>query len=396
MELPSARQWLLVAVATSCGLVAAYNIGKVPPSVPALRAEFATSLTWIAALVSSYSLVAMTCSLMMGRVVGWFGLWRTAACGLVFLVVGGVVGATTDQFVLLLAGRVLEGLGYLAVAVSMPAFISRICSPANRPIAMGVWGTFVPAGITICMLAAPMLSAHGGWRLLWWVGVASALVMLVVATLWIRPVVMPHALRSGPLRVTAWRSVVNRNTILLTACFAVYSMLFTGLATFLPTYWSETADLALAVATQWTALVISFNVTGNLFGGWLNKTGVSVRGLLLMGLPLSGLFAAMAYAVALSFGAQLVAACVFSFISGITPSTLFSTAAKISRTAEQNSLLVGLLFQGAGLGQVLGPLLLGAMLDVTGVWVYSPAYFLTCVALAIFLLSQLHRDPEQL
>lgn len=382
----TAHQWLLVTVATACGFAAAYNIGKLPPSIPALRTEFSTTLTWVAALVSSYSLIAMTCSLIMGGVVARLGIWRAVAIGLFLLAAGGVAGAETRQFEVLLSARVLEGLGYLAIAITMPAFIGRVCAPANRSVALGVWGTFVPGGITLCMLVAPSLSSLGGWRALWWTGAIVALVLFIVAALVIRPAataIEDTGVRSRP----PVSSVFNKTNLLLCACFAVYSMSFTGLATFLPTFWSETStDLSLASATQWTAVVISVNILGNLYGGWLNKSGVPLRTLLFTGIVLASLFGAVAYLQFLSFAWQLGAACLFSFLAGIAPATMFATAAALTGSPAQNGLLVGLLFQGAGCGQVIGPLLVGVLVDTAGDWSMAPLFFVMCGLAASFVV----------
>jgi predicted MFS family arabinose efflux permease len=394
----SAQQWLLVSVATCCGFAAAYNIGKLPPSIPALRAEFSTTLTSVAALVSSYSLIAMTCSLLMGGVVARLGIWRTVAGGLCLLIAGGLIGATTHEFEILLFARVLEGIGYLAIAITMPAFIGRVCTPSSRSVALGVWGTFVPGGITLCMLLAPWLSSLGGWRALWWGGVLVALVLLVLAVLLIRPAATSIEAAANQPR-PAISSVFTRTNWLLTVCFAVYSMCFTGLATFLPTYWSETfAAVSLASATQWTALVISVNIIGNLCGGWLNQAGVSLRALILTGTVVAAAFGVLTYFHSLSFHAQLISACLFTFLSGITPATLFVTASRVTASPAQNGLLVGLLFQGAGCGQVFGPLLVGGLVDSAGDWSVVPWYFVLCgtlSAIVVFLLPRrLHHNDR--
>jgi len=356
-----------VVVATLCGLVAAYNIGKVPPSVPALRDEFQTSLTWIAALAGSYSVMAMTCSLLMGSVVGRIGLWHTTVMGLVLLAAGGALGAITHNFSVLLASRVIEGLGYLAIAVSMPAFVSRVCSDRNRPIALGVWGTFIPAGTTLCMLLAPMLSAIGGWRWLWWVSVCMAVLLLVVATVVMRPVLSGGANGAAVAR-PALGTVINASSLTMVMIFALYSMFFSGMVIFLPTYWSETAGMTVDAATKCTALVVGGNIVGNLLGGWLNKTNTSTPTLFRVGLVLSGLFCIVVYLQQVPFELQLVAAIIFAVLGGIVPSTMFVTVARITNSPAQNGLLVGLLFQGAGFGQVVGPILFGGMIDHLGGW----------------------------
>lgn len=371
-----------------CGLVAAYNIGKVPPSVPALRDEFQTSLTWIAALAGSYSVMAMTCSLLMGSVVGRIGLWHTTVMGLVLLAAGGALGAITHNFSVLLASRVIEGLGYLAIAVSMPAFVSRVCSDRNRPIALGVWGTFIPAGTTLCMLLAPMLSAIGGWRWLWWVSVCMAVLLLVVATVVMRPVLSGGANGAAVAR-PALGTVINASSLTMVMIFALYSMFFSGMVIFLPTYWSETAGMTVDAATKCTALVVGGNIVGNLLGGWLNKTNTSTPTLFRVGLVLSGLFCIVVYLQQVPFELQLVAAIIFAVLGGIVPSTMFVTVARITNSPAQNGLLVGLLFQGAGFGQVVGPILFGGMIDHLGGWSIAPVYFIVCLCLSVWAVGRL-------
>lgn len=390
----NSQQWLLILLATACGFTAAWNIGKVPPSVPALRAEFATSLTWTAALVSSYSVVAMTCSLAMGRVVGWLGVWRTTALGLLFLFFGGLLGVVTPLFPVLLVGRIVEGLGYLAIAVTMPAFVARVCSESNRALAMGVWGTFVPGGITLCLLAAPMLTAIGGWRSLWWAGVGGAAVMLVIATVFMRPVALSFGAGQEQENIS-WRVVINRTSVLMALSFVFYSMAFTGLATFLPTYWSEVSGLSLSTATQFTAVVVATNILGNLSGGWFNKLGISFRTLLAVGVALSAVCGMVVYTAVLPFGLQLMAAILFSFLGGVAPATMFATVGRVTVTPAQSGLLVGLLFQGAGAGQVIGPLVLGAMIDSFGGWFIAPVFFMICMLLGALVVSLLPATPTK-
>lgn len=390
-------------MATLCGFIAAYNIGKIPSAIPYVRQEFSTSLSWSGALASSYSVIAMLFALLCGVLVSRFGAWRAGAAGLSLLIIGGALGAVATTFSLLLVSRVIEGIGFVAIAVSMPAFIGQICSERNRPLAMGVWGTFVPGGIAISLLVSPLLLQGGEWRVLWWAGSVVAAGGLVLVFFTIRPAYLktaPVDTRKTP-EIT---SVFTHGPVMLAACFAIYSANFVALTTFLPTLWSETTGIELNNAARLSALVVVMNILGNLTGGWLNSRGFGMRRVLGWALIGAGLAACVVYIEGLPITAQFVAAGVSVYLGGMLPATLFASVSKYSQTPAHSGLLIGLFFQGAGIGQVLGPILLGATIDHFGSWQFAPLFFISAIIMAALLLyfipdhrpqvSTRHHDQE--
>lgn len=380
-----ARQWALVFIATFCGFVAAYNVGKVPAALPVIRQEFSPSLFWSGALASSYSVTSMLFALIFGVLVSRLGSWLVGATGLGLLAVAGALGASADTYSLLLTTRLLEGFGFVAIAVSMPSFIGRVCSDRIRPMAMGVWGTFIPLGVTTSLLVSPFLLQTGGWRAIWWAGSAVALAVLALAFFTIRPVqhIMPGNLNQASPKLT---SVFRRDPLVLAGCFGVYSATFVGLTTFLPTYWVESFGLTPGSAARLTALVVVMNIFGNLTGGWLCSRGIAIRRLLSIALFGGGLFASLVYLSGVPVAVQLVAACGCSYISGILPATLFANVAKYAQTPAHSGLIVGLFFQGVGVGQVFGPALFGAIVDYIGGWNAAPLFFISAMLAAAVLL----------
>ncbi len=372
-------------VATICGFIAAYNIGKVAAAIPYVRQEFSTSLSWSGALASSYSVIAMMFALLCGVLVSRFGAWRAGAAGLGLLIIGGVLGAIANTFALLLVSRVIEGIGFVAIAVSMPAFIGQICSERIRPLAMGVWGTFVPGGIAISLLVSPLLLQGAEWRVLWWAGSLVAAAGLILVFFTIRPAYIktaPVALRESP----EISSVFTRGPVILAGCFAIYSATFVGLTTFLPTLWSETKGIDLNSAARLSAMVVVMNILGNLTGGWLNSRGFGMRRVLGWALIGAGLAASVVYIKGLPITAQFIAAGVSVYLGGMLPATLFASVSKYSQSPAHNGLLLGLFFQGAGIGQVFGPILMGATVDHFGSWQSAPLFFISAIIMAAILL----------
>lgn len=384
---------MLVVIATACGFVAAYNVGKASAALPVIRQEFSPSLFWSGALASSYSVTAMLFSLLFGVLVSRLGAWRIAATGLCLLAVAGALGASAGSYPLLLTSRLLEGFGFVAIAVSMPAFIGRVCGDHIRPMAMGVWGTFIPLGITTSLLVSPFLLQAGGWRAIWWAGSFVAILVFAIAFFTLRPA---HLMMAGPRNQTMPQitSVFSRGPMLMAGCFTVYSATFVGLTTFLPTLWVESFGLVAGDAARLTALVVVMNILGNLTGGWLCSKGFSIRPLLGVALFGGGISASLVYINGLPVTGQILAACCCSYFGGILPATLFANVARYAQTPAHSGLIVGVFFQGAGAGQVFGPVLLGATVDYFGGWDAAPLFFVCAMLVAAILLWYLPANSE--
>jgi MFS family permease len=83
---------------------------------------------------------------------------------------------------LLLAARVVEGLGFITVVVAIPTLLLRIAAPRDQRLAMAFWATYMPAGAGSMMLVAALVLPDTSWRWAWWIaGGASAAMLLAPA-----------------------------------------------------------------------------------------------------------------------------------------------------------------------------------------------------------------------
>jgi len=384
-----------VLIATLCGYLAAYNIGKVSATLTLIRAEFDTSLSWAGGLASGYGLIAMVGALLVGKLVAGFGAYRVALTGLLLVLAGGAAGYLAGSFTVLLISRVLEGFGYVAIAIAMPSFISSITFQ-NRSLAMGVWSTFVPGGIALSMFVTPALLQYGGWRVLWLCGCVLAAVCLLLALLYIRPQANKLPAAMSGVGGTGVRSVLKHGPLLLTVFFILYALSFAGLTTFLPTLWAETGVLPIQTATRLSAVVVMTNIVGNLLGGYLYSKGVSVRCLTGVGLIGNAVLAGLVFVPGVTLPLQLGAAMGSAMLGGILPAAVFASAPVFAGSVAQTGVVLGLLFQGAAGGQVFGPVIFGALIDYSGTWHAAVFYFAGIVLLAVALLARFPGpEPEE-
>ena len=117
---------------------------------------------------------------------GWsqrIGHARALAIGLAIMAVGAALCAAANDAATLLAGRTLAGIGYLLVVVAGPSLMAMTADPRHQPIALSLWGTFVPTGIALAGLITAAF-ADSGWRMIFAVDLvclAGAVIIAVVA-----------------------------------------------------------------------------------------------------------------------------------------------------------------------------------------------------------------------
>jgi MFS family permease len=289
-----------------------------------------------------------------------------AMTGLVVSAGGAFLGATAAGIELLLVSRLIEGLGFILAIVALPSLISRSATDRSRPLAMGLWGAFMPAGIGMSMLITPPLLELHGWRGLW--NDIGFIILFWSAILFL-------AFRGAASKPSVHIStrdfianVLRLSPLLVVAGFICYSSLYQSLTAFLPTILITDYDVPLAQAARFGALVVVGNVIGNVSAGWLIGRGVAPWKLLTISFIVMGLCASLVFATASDPIVKTIAGFLFSAFGGLFPGTAFALAARYSISPSHMALMAGLMLQGAGIGQTIGPMMVSSLVEFSGSW----------------------------
>jgi MFS family permease len=263
--------WRNVWIAFFAGCIAAFQIGKTFASLSLIIDELSLSLVQAGLILSLFSLIAAIAGAGFGLLSDRVGHLRMALIGLVISAAGSFFGALVASIELLLLSRLLEGFGFILTIVALPSLIGRSTSARDRPLAMGLWGAFMPAGIGLSMLITPPLVALHGWRGLW--NDVGILLLIWAAVLYLvfRRASAPPGLQLNVRDMLA--SVLRVGPMLVVAGFVCYSSLYQSLTAFLPTMLVTGYDVPLAQAARFGALVVVGNIIGNVGAGWLIGRG---------------------------------------------------------------------------------------------------------------------------
>lgn len=381
------RAWLVVAA----GGVAALQVGKLPPALPALQAELGLTLVESGFLLSMVQLAGLTLAVFMGMLSDGMGLKRSMVRGLLLLALASAAGGLAHSVPVLLVCRALEGLGLLLVALPAPALIRRLVSPQQLSGMLGVWGAYMPTGTALALLVGPLFIPAWGWSAWWWL---FALVSLGMAA-WVWQVIPVDP--EAPVQPTAGvierlrRTLGARGPWLVALTFGMYSGQWLAVVGFLPSIYAA-AGVEGALLGTLTALAAAVNMVGNMASGRLLQRGWAPRSTLWFG------FAAMALGSTLAFAAftegwpwlRFMGVLVFSGLGGLVPGTLFSLAVRLAPGEQQVAATVGWVQQLSALGQFIGPPAAAALAARAGGWQLTPVFTVACCLMGALLavLSQ--------
>ncbi len=356
------------------GMVAALHLGKLPPALPALQADLGISLVQSGFLLSMVQMAGMLLAIFVGLAADSAGLKRSMVAGLSILALASVLGGLASAAWMLLGLRALEGLGFLLTVLSAPALIRRLVAPERLPGMLGVWGTYMPVGTAVALLAGPLVIPTWGWPLWWELFAAVAALAAWALYRWVpADPPAPAASQRSPAWARLQGTLSHPGPWLVALMFSVYSSQWLAVVGFLPSIYAQ-AGVGGALLGVLTAGAAAINLVGNLASGRLLERGWAPEHLLWMG------FASMALGSALAFAGwtegqpwlRYAGVLLFSSVGGLVPGTLFSLAVRLAPGERQVATTVGWAQQWSALGQFFGPPIVAWAVARSGGWHITP------------------------
>jgi MFS family permease len=358
-------RWAAVWAVFAGGLVAGAYIGKVPPALPAMRGELHLDLVASGFIATMFNATGMLVGMAVGVLCDRYGPRRLGLAGLAVMAAGGLLGAAAASFASLLLSRFIEGIGFILFTVAAPALMAAAAeAPRDRAKALSLWSTYMPAGGSVALLAAPTVIATVGWRGLWALLAGLAMLAFVFGA---RCAPTPRYGTVASMKLVL-ESLARPASWALGLLFAFYVAQWTSVMIWLPTYLVGERGVTVGAAGFATALMVLVNVPGNLAGGWLLAHGVR-RGPMVIG--------ACAIMAATSIGMltsllpdelRFASVLAFSLSAGVIPAGIFSGIPVHAKTPQHIGTTNGMVMQCSQAGQFLGPIVLAWLATRFGGW----------------------------
>jgi predicted MFS family arabinose efflux permease len=142
--------------------------------------------------------------------------------------------------------------------------------------------------------------------------------------------------------------------------------MFFALFSFLPVLLMERMGVTQGIAGPLSGLAAAANIIGNLVAGYLLARGGSRSALVAFACAAMGASALGIFLPVFGNGPTFALCLLFSAVGGLIPATLLSSAPMVAPSPWLTPMVVGLIMQGSNLGQVLGPVAVGSVINRYG------------------------------
>lgn len=381
----------LAALVVAVGVTCALHVGKLPVAIPVLRENLGLGLIQAGFLLSLVQLAGMTLGLVVGLMADRLGPRRVMLTGLLLLATGSALGALAPNVQVLLATRVLEGMGFLSAVLPAPGLLQqRVRHAPTLSRALGWWGAYMPLGTSLALLAGVPVLSIMGWRGAWLLLALLSVLAAIGLAQWVGPDVRhaTHTAQRGALGPRLLRTLQAPGPWLVALAFFLYSGQWLAVVGFLPTIYHQAGYTGAMVAVL-SALAAGINMAGNIGAGWWLARGARPAAVLTLAYIAMGVGAWVAFAAEGHPVWQYLAVLVFSGVGGLIPGTLFGLAVKLAPDHETVSTTVGWMQQFSALGQFLGPPLVAWVATQAGSWQWTWLVTGASSLLGVLLASRL-------
>ena len=366
MSLPQfGRDFRLAMVILLCGAIIGLNIAKLAPSMARLIEVFSLTISEAGILASAFTLIAVFVGIFAGGLMAAAGARRVMLTAILLAVIGSLVSLVGSSFAMLLAGRTLEGLSLISIAVAGPTLLIEHTHNANRGWVMGIWGGFMPLGNLLGVMAGPLLLGNFDWQGVW---LASTLFAGLVGFLafWMIPA------DANPPRLRFDKGAIGaalRLPVLvgIGICFGCHSLIFQVVLQFTPFFVQQQGGSLLLGAL----LIAGFclvNFFGNSESGRLIQRGFKPINLILFTFLTIPAYIVMIFLPDSPAWLMLLGLLGLAIHTGLTPPSFFYLVGQIIRQPSQTPVFMAYMMQIQGLGMLIGPAMLGWSVDRLGGW----------------------------
>ena len=157
---------LLLVVVVTAILVSVLNQTFVNVVVPDIQNDYGVTQGQVGWVITGYLLVFAVGIPLYGRIADLYSLRRTFAVGLAVLALGSLFCALAPTLPLLVAGRIVQGIGAAAIPALGFAAVAKSLPPGERGTALGLLSASVGAGAAIGPVFGGLVAGFLGWHIL--------------------------------------------------------------------------------------------------------------------------------------------------------------------------------------------------------------------------------------
>ena len=256
----------LIILFCAAGSLTLGSILMLGPLLAALARDFDTTVAVTGQLVAATAITWGAMALLVGPISDAYGRRLMLLTGFLLMAMGLLGSALAWNYSILLAFRLLTGMGGALIPPNLIATLPDLLPPEQQGSVMG-WGVSASGGLAagVAPLVALLLEA-GGWRLPFYLMTAWALCLWVIYRRWLPPT--PRQPGQSLAFFSRYREAGAHAAFwFVLAANALQQMVFVGMLSYLATRLIQTYHLTAGATALPLALAGSGVIAGGFLGG---------------------------------------------------------------------------------------------------------------------------------
>ncbi|NBH03952.1 MFS transporter [Amycolatopsis sp. SID8362] len=179
---PPRRSGLVLAIILTCQLMLILDATVMNVALPRIQSDLGFSPTGLSWVMTAYSLVFGGLLLLGGRAGDLFGRRRMFVAGTALFTLASLAGGLADSAALLIAARVLQGVGAAMAGPSTLALVTTTFTEAKARVrALALFSAMSSGGFAIGLIVGGLLTEWISWRAALFINVPFGLAIVLLA-----------------------------------------------------------------------------------------------------------------------------------------------------------------------------------------------------------------------
>jgi len=358
------NRWLVCLSTVVGGISLALVQNKISPIITILMANFKINAQTAGWLSSIFSLIGVFVALPASSIIKRIGVKKAGLASLVIAIIGSLMGVLTNNVVILMFSRFIEGMGVGIISVLGPMVITMWFKPEERGLPMTIWTSWMTISQAILFFSASPLVKHFTWRGLWWLGIIACAISIVLYSMFVSE---PHKVE--PQNVTSDRQdIVQGVKSLSTWIMALAAFLFTlcsfTFVSWIGNSWARNANIPLNHVTPLIGYVYLFEIVYMVIIGFVLDRIPNKKLFGLVAAVIYGIIGLISFNFTKSYAMIWVMIVLFPFFDGSLPSVIYTLAPLTEKDSRYSPQAISIMNIGLNAGTFLAAPLSGALVDI--------------------------------
>lgn len=359
-------RWKILIAASLSYITYAFCAYSITPVLGILIDTFHISYTQAGLLMSLLTFPAIFLSIPGGMLVDRFGMRKTGTISLLVLLLGTVLVATASDYLALILGRFMVGMGAIMLLITTSKAINVWFIGHEIGLAMGVYNAVFPLGVILAQNLSGPIALGMGWQATIWTSAVFVLVSLLLYIILVRDKKTQLVAKPKSIGIFTVIKQAGWRIWCVGISLSMFGAAMISYFTYAPNYFLSSGKDFTQAGLSSSAPMLASIIIAPLAGMVIDRLG---KKKLFVVIGFIGLAVALFLIPRLIDYSTVIAIIMGLFIAILTPS-LFSIPVEIL-PLHVGGMGFGIIYTCQGLGQSLGPAIAGLLRDTTGDYTWS-------------------------